>query len=197
MASIIQVLIHLEKFLNVFLKVKYDNKKPLSCLFYNFIKKIANSKVNAIEIRQFAEEYNKINYKFNGEEGNNPMTFFNEFIAILGNENNENILNLFMGKKQIKFIGVPELDYQEDFIFHLIALDENIKYLQDALYNEKEIEDNENIKLKEEIIIKPEILVINIEIDDIDYNFEVNIMIDNNKYLLKAINRYNNFHSTV
>ena len=83
MASIIQILIHLDKFLNEFLKNKYEYTKPLSYLFFNFIKEIADSKVNAIEIKRFAKEYNQINYKFDGKKGNNPMTFFNEFIKKL------------------------------------------------------------------------------------------------------------------
>lgn len=62
------------------------------------------------------------------------MTFFNEFIKKLGEENNGNILNLFTGKKNIKFIGMPELDYEEDFIFYLITLDEKTRYIMDALY---------------------------------------------------------------
>ena len=196
MASIIQILIHLEIFLNEFLKIKYEYQKPLSYLFLNFIKEIANSKVNAIEIKRFAKEYNQINSKFDGKKGNNPMTFFNEFIKKLGEENNGKIVNLFAGKKYIKFIGMPELDYKEDFIFYLISLDENTRYIMDAIYQEKEFEDDENMKLSEEIIIKPEILVINLEIKNIEYDIEQELIIDDIQYELKAINRYSNFHST-
>ena len=139
MASIIQILIHLDKFLNEFLK--------------NKLKK-------------------------------------------LGEENNGKIVNLFAGKKYIKFIGMPELDYKEDFIFYLISLDENTRYIMDAIYQEKEFEDDENMKLSEEIIIKPEILVINLEIKNIEYDIEQELIIDDIQYELKAINRYSNFHST-
>ena len=196
MASIIQILIHLEIFLNEFLKIKYEYQKPLSYLFLNFIKEIANSKVNAIEIKRFAKEYNHINSKFDGKKGNNPMTFFNEFIKKLGEENNGKIVNLFTGKKYIKLLGMSELDYEEDFIFYLITLDEKTRYIMDALCQEKEFEDDKNMKLREEIKIKPEILVINLEIENIEYNLETLIYIDKIKYQLKAINRYNNLHST-
>ena len=124
------------------------------------------------------------------------MTFFNEFIKKLGEENNGKIVNLFTGKKYIKFIGMPELDYEEDFIFYLITLDEKTRYIMDALCQEKEFENDENMKLREEIKIKPEILVINLKIENIEYNFETLIYIDNFKYQLNAINRYNNLHST-
>jgi len=196
MASIIQILIHLEKFLNEFLENKYEYTKPLSNLFFNFIKEIADSKENAIEIKRFANEYNKINNKFDGEKGNNPMTFFNEFIKKLGKENNGKIMDLFTGKKYLKFIGMPELDYEEDFIFYLISLDEKTRYIKNGLNQEKEFEDDEDMKLIEEIKIKPEILVINLEIENIEYDVERELMIDDILYELKAINRYNNFHST-
>jgi hypothetical protein len=91
---------------------------------------------------------------------------------------------------------MPELDYKEDFIFYLISLDENTRYIMDAIYQEKEFEDDENMKLSEEIIIKPEILVINLEIKNIEYDIEQELIIDDIQYELKAINRYSNFHST-
>ena len=195
MASIIQILIHLEKFVKEFFKFTCYNAKPLSNLFYKFLVEIAESKVMAIEIQKFAKEYNQINYKFNGKEGNNPMTFFNEFIKKLGEENNGNIVNLFTGKKNIIFIGMSDCDYEEEFIFHLIYLDENNISIKKALYQEKAFEDDENIKLKEEIIVKPEIFVINLEIEEIEYNFEEEINVYGTNYQLKAINRYTNFHS--
>jgi len=125
MASIIQILIHLKKKIDIFLQKKFRNNSPLSNLFYNFIEKIVNSKIYSIEIKNFAKEYNKINSKFSGKHGNNPMTFFNEFIKKLNEENKENnsILNLFLGKKYINFNGMEDLNYSEDFIFYLIALD--------------------------------------------------------------------------
>ena len=196
MASIIQILIHLEKFLKEFFKPRSIVKNSLTYIFYKFINQIANSSFGSVKIKNFAKEYNKINYKFNGKEGNNPMTFFNEFIKKLGEENNGNIVNLFTGKKNIIFIGMSDCDYEEEFIFHLIYLDENNISIKKALYQEKAFEDDENIKLKEEIIVKPEIFVINLEIEEIEYNFEEEINVYGANYQLKAINRYNDFHST-
>ena len=196
MASIIQILIHSEKFLDKFLTpLSYQNQKGLSYLLFIFIKYIAYSKENAIEIKQFSENYNKINNKFNGKKGNNPMVFFNEFIKRLDEENNGGILNLYMGKKDIKFEGMSELDYEEDFIFYLLTLDKNKKKIIDAYYDVKEFEDDENIKLVETIKVTPEILIINLNVENIEYNFEEYIYIEEIEYKLKAINRYTNFHS--
>ena len=100
MASIIQILIHSKLFLEEFLKLKNNNRNSLTYLFGNFIKKIANSYFNKIEIFDFAKEYNKINNKFNGQKGNNPMTFFNEFIKKLEEENDEKITKIYSGKKK-------------------------------------------------------------------------------------------------
>lgn len=195
MASIIQILIHSKKFLDEFIKYEYQNKNVLTSILFDFIKEIAFSKVPSIEIKKFAENYNKINYKFNGESGNNPMTFFTEFIKKLGEENNGNILKLYMGKKIMKVEGTSEPDYEEDFIFYLITLDKKNQTIMDALYDIKEFEDNENARLIEEIKLKPEILIINLEIENIDYNFEETIWVGETEYQLKAINRYTDFHS--
>jgi hypothetical protein len=198
MASIIQILIHLKKFLNIFLQKRYKKNSPLSHLFYDFIEKIANTKSNAIEIKYFAKEYNKINNKFSGKHGNNPMTFFNEFIQKLNEENgrNNDILNLFMGQKYINFKENEDLNYYEDFIFYLIALDKNKTSLYNTIINYDTSEGDESMVFNEKIIIKPEILIINLEIEDICYEFEEIIFLDDDKYILKAINRYTDFHST-
>ena len=198
MASIIQILIHLKKFLNIFLQKKFRNDSPLSNLFYNFIEKIANSKKYSIEIKYFAKEYNKINSKFSGKYGNNPMTFFNEFIKKLNEENKEknSILNLFMGKKYINFNSMEDLNYSEDFIFYLITLDKKKTSLYDFILSDKTVEGDESMIFTEKVIVKPEILIINLEIEDINYEFEEIIYLDDDKYVLKAINRYTDFHST-
>ena len=198
MASIIQILIHLKKFLNIFLQKKYKKNSPLSHLFCDFIEKIVNTKDHAIEIKYFAKEYNKINNKFSGRYGNNPMTFFNEFIQKLNEENEQNndILNLFMGKKYINFKESEDLNYYEDFIFYLIALDKKKTSLYNTIMNLDTLEGDDSISFTEKIIIKPEILIINLEIEDICYEFEEIIYLDDDKYILKAINRYTDFHST-
>ena len=197
MASIIQILIHSKVFLEEFLKLENNNRNSLTYLFGNFIKEIANSSSNNIEISYFAKEYNKINNKFNGEKGNNPMTFFNEFIKKLGEENNGNILNIFSGKKKISFKGIPDSDYEEDFIFNLVNLDSKKPNIKEALEEVKQLEGNDNICIWEEIIEKPKILIINLEGDKIEYKIEEDEKIDvgGTKYHLKAINRYTNYHS--
>ena len=198
MASIIQILIHSKEFLDTFLEKKINNKNSLSYLLYKFIEKIANSN-DSIEIEYFAEQYNKINYKFNGRRGNNPMTFFTEFIKQLDKEGIK-VSNIFTGQKHIEFIGMSELDYDENFIFYLAYLDKSHQLLYDVLYEEKEFEDDgnnrNNLKLKEIIVKRPKILIINVEIEDIEYKFEEKLYIEEEEYNLKAINRYTDFHST-
>ena len=206
MASIIQILIHSKKFLDIFLNIKNNDPNSLSCLFFNFIKEIATTSKNYIEIQNFAQKFNEFNYKFNGYHGNNPMTFFNEFIKKIAEESNENILNLFKGKKSIIFDGMSDLNYNEDFIFYLAVLDQNKSTLYDIIYDEKELEDccddnkDNNIKIVEKIIYKPEIFIINLEIEDIEYNFKEKLYLEDNgkniEYNLKAINRYTDYHST-
>ena len=213
MASIIQILIHLEKFLDSleknytknklypefckFLK-KLDVKKPKTCYNYNYI-----------EIQDIANVYHSINHKFKGTEGNNPMTFFNEFISDL----NKNILSLFEGKKEVKLIRNNEnkkpIDTtEENFIFYLITLDNNnedIKYyFGNNLNSPKEFENEKDEKIIEQITKFPEILVINLELEIDNYKPEEIICIqkkdENNQddlvvYNLKAINKYSDAHS--
>ena len=195
MASIIQILIHLKNFMEVFSKKKETKNNYLSELFKDLIDKIGTAK-KSIEISDFSNSYNKINHKFRGDTGNNPMTFFIEFIKQLESENGD-ILKLFSGKNLVQFHGMDDMDYEEDFIFYMITLDKIYINIDKAMNKEKEMEDDKNIKITEKIILKPEIFVINLEIDDIDYDFEEIIKIDNIIYELKAINEYNNYHSTV
>jgi hypothetical protein len=164
----------------------------------NFIEKIASvvGYEDSIEIKYFASEYNKLNNKFRGDKGNNPMTFFTEFIKKLSDETNDNILKLFMGKRYVKFKGMPDLNFDEDFIFFLASLNENKYILYDSIFEQKEFEGNNSLKMIEEIKFKPKIFIINLEIDDIEYNFEESIIIDGIQYYLKAINRYTKYHST-
>lgn len=51
-----------------------------------------------MEVKSFDDEINKINNKFSGDKGNNPMIFLTEFIKKLSEETNEKILKLFKGK---------------------------------------------------------------------------------------------------
>ena len=162
MASIIQILIHLDKFVNEFFKQRNNYPNTLSYILFNFLQIIVNSQNDAIKINYFSENFNKINSKFSGKKGNNPMTFFNEFIKKLGKENNGKLEDLFTGKKKIKFEGISDGDheeYEENFIFYLINLDEKNKYIIDALYQEKEFEDDKNIKSIEKIKVILDIFI--------------------------------------
>ena len=196
MASIIQILIHLRSFIEKFINQKYQ-KNTLSKLLHDFLVQIINSN-KPIEISNFSKAYHKINHKFSGDKGNNPMTFFTEFIKQLEEENkNKGLLDLFTGKNLIKFEGLDEADYDEVFIFFMITLDKDNTNIVKAINKEKEMEDDKNVKIIEKIVLKPEIFIINLEVDGIDYSFEEEIFIDEIKYELKGINEYNDFHSTV
>ena len=193
MASIIQILIHLEKFLDVFLndkcKVGFSNK------FFIFLQHLAKAKYD-IEIKNLADEYNRINNKFNGEEGNNPMTFFTEFIKELSKENKE-ILNLFKGEKEVHFDDIK--NYIEQFLFYLVILDKNNNNItvlinQGRIYDDAK-EGKHNPILLERIRKSPEILIINLEIENIKYEGEEDIVVEKDNYKLVAVNRYSDYHS--
>lgn len=191
MASIIQILIHLRSFIERFLRK--NQKNFLYKIFYNLLLQVMNSK-GPIEITEFANEYNKINERFSGNKGNNPMTFFDEFIKTFDREDGD-ILDLFSGKNLIQFNGSDEEDYEENFIFFMVCLDSNYRNIVKAINSQKEIQDEKNVKISSKIILKPEIFVINLEVDDLEYYFEQHIQIDDTSYELKAINEYNDFHS--
>ena len=209
MASIIQILIHLEKFLDSLEKNYTKNK--LYPEFCKFLKKLDVKKPKTyysydyIEIQDIANIYHSINHKFKGTEGNNPMTFFNEFISDL----NKNILSLFEGKKEVKLIRNNEnkkpIDTtEENFIFYLITLDNNnedIKYyFGNNLNSPKEFENEKDEQIIEQITKFPEILVINLELEIDNYKPEEKIWIQKGEkdfvgYNLKAINKYSDAHS--
>ena len=209
MASIIQILIHLEKFLDSLEKNYTKNK--LYPEFCKFLKKLDVKKPKTycsydyIEIQDIANVYHSINHKFKGTEGNNPMTFFNEFISDL----NKNILSLFEGKKEVKLIGNNENNKiiettEENFIFYLITLDNNnedIKYyFGNNLNSPKEFENEKDEQIIEQITKFPEILVINLELEIDNYKPEEKIWIQKGEkdfvgYNLKAINKYSDAHS--
>ena len=209
MASIIQILIHLEKFLDSLEKNYTKNK--LYPEFCKFLKKLDVKKPKTyysydyIEIQDIANVYHSINHKFKGTEGNNPMTFFNEFISDL----NKNILSLFEGKKEVKLIRNNEnkkpIDTtEENFIFYLITLDNNnedIKYyFGNNLNSPKEFENEKDEQIIEQITKFPEILVINLELEIDNYKPEEKIWIQKGEkdfvgYNLKAINKYSDAHS--
>ena len=197
MASILQILIHLKCFIEIFRSKRKYIKNSLSKLLNDLINKIINANSNqSIEISNFSNEYQKINSKFTGEKGNNPMTFFTEFIKKLGEENKD-IIDLFTIKNYIKFEGLDENDYEEELFFFMVVIDQNYKNIYNAINREREMEDDKSAKITEKIINKPEIFIINLEVENIEYNFEEKIFIDKTEYDLKAINEYNDFHSIV
>ena len=191
MASIIQILVHLKPFLDIFLKGHH--RSHLSKKFFEFISSF--TKGNPIEIKYFAGDYNHINKKFCGEDGNNPMTFFTEFISELSKENKE-IINLFKGKKLINY-GQSE-KFDESFLFYLVILDKNNPHITELINDGKKydgVENNSSI-LTEKIVEMPEILIINLEIEkNITYTGEDYIVIDEQSYKLVAINKYSDYHS--
>ena len=192
MASIIQILVHLKPFLDIFLKGHY--RSHLSKKFFEFISSFTKGN-NSIEIKYFAGDYNHINKKFCGEDGNNPMTFFTEFISELSKENKE-IINLFKGKKLISYDQNEKFD--ESFLFYLVILDKNNPHITELINDGKKydgVENNSSI-LTEKIVEMPEILIINLEIEkNITYTGEDYIVIDEQSYKLVAINKYSDYHS--
>ena len=197
MASIIQILIHLKQFLDNFEKLKY--KSPLCIKFNEFLQKVQNASTNAIEIRDLANTYYSINSKFKGTKGNNPMTFFIEFIKDL----NPSISTLFTGTKNIKINKGHNViqNYDEKFIFHMVTIDKINPDIDLVNENKKELENDKNCTITEKFKVIPEILVINLEIDNVDINFEYyqTIPVADLKnfynYNLRGINKYTNFHS--
>lgn len=211
MASIIQILIHLEKFLDYYEKNRINSN--LCNKFDGLLQQIEKTHY-PIEINDLANYYNLLNKKFKGTKGNNPMTFFNEFIRDL----QKNISTLFTGKKNIQIKKGNKLsNYDEQFIFHMVTLDENNTQIDLLEENIKELENDKNCKIIEKIKKLPEILVINLEIDNIVIDFknyeeliaseyvEVNNKDNKNNqdcnnsidytYYLKGINEYSNIHS--
>ena len=199
MASIIQILIHLKPFLEYY--QKYRTNSSLCNKFNEFLQKVEKASFYQIEIRDLANTYSLINSKFKGTKGNNPMTFFIEFI----NDLNQNISTLFTGIKTIQIKEGEKIiqKYDENFIFHMVTLDKTNKFINlvDEDENKKEFENDLNHTITEKIKKMPEVLVINLEIDNVYINFEeietipVADLKSYYNYNLKGINKYTNFHS--
>ena len=197
MASIIQILIHLKQFLECF--EKCGILSPLSNKFSEFLQKVEKASNYPIEIQDLANTYYSINSKFAGTKGNNPMTFCIEFIKDL----NPNISTLFTGKKNIQISKGKKViqNYDENFIFHMVTIDKTNQYIDLINENIKEFENDKNCIITEKIKVMPEILVINLEIDNVDINFEdyqtipVADLKNEYNYNLRGINKYTNFHS--
>ena len=83
----------------------------------------------------------------------------------------------------------------------MVTLDKEKNFINLVDENKKEFEDDKDCIIIEKIKKMPEILVINLEIDNINIDFEYHkkIPVDDSKeiylYTLKGINKYTNFHS--
>lgn len=60
---------------------------------------------------------------------------------------------------------MKDLNYSEDFIFYLISLDKKTS-LYNAILSDKIVEGDKSMIFTEKVIVKPEILIINLEIED-------------------------------
>ncbi len=197
MASILQAFIHTDLFLDKFLE--NNNDRGLSQLLYNLFINISSSN-DPYSIKSFAESLNTIDYRYNYKKGNNPILFITNILENLDEENSNNIISLFKGKKAYKCEKHKEYNYEEDFLLYLIQINGNSNISINKLLTIKtRIDiDNEIDIMTESIIKAPPILIINI--DELDYRgiqIEHEIKVCNSKYYLYAINSYTDFHSTM
>ena len=197
MASILQAFIHTDLFLDKFLE--NNNDRGLSQLLYNLFIKISSSN-NSYSIKSFAESLNKIDNRYNYKKGNNPILFITNILENLDEENSNNIISLFKGKKACECEKHKEYNYEEDFLIYLIQINEDSNISINKLLTIKtRIDMGNEIDIMTESIIKaPPILIINI--DELDYRgiqIEHEIKVCNSKYYLYAINSYTDIHSTM
>ena len=200
LASIIQTFMHTELFLNIFLKNKND--KGISYILYNLFLKISEiPSKKTIPIKDFAESLNKIDNRYNLNEGNNPILFITHLLEHLDKENENKVTPLFKGKKQIIFEKNKEMNDKEDFLIYLIQINEksDISSINKLLIIETIVDMEEDFDIMiEKIIEAPLILIINIdELDNRGIKIEHEITVCDFKYMLYAINSYDNMHSTV
>ena len=197
MASILQAFIHTDLFLDKFLE--NNNDRGLSQLLYNLFIKISSSN-NSYSIKSFAESLNKIDNRYNYKKGNNPILFITNLLEHLDEENPNNIISLFKGKKACKCEKYKEYNHEEDFLIYLIQINEDSNISINKLLTIKSRIDmgNEIDIMTESIIKAPPILIINIdELDSRGIQIEHEIKVCNSKYYLYAINSYTDFHSTM
>ena len=198
--SIIQIFLHTKCFLNQFLTLNNENKKPISFLFFKLLSSI---KLNTYQ-KEFYEFCKYLNNKIKVSK-NDPMYFCTKFIEIFEEENSGKIINLFSGIKRISFENLNGFDEEKErFLFYII----NLTYgetIKNNVFNSKQlqIKDNNNVPKKiiqkETLIKEPEILMLNIECEINRYHFPFPIpeTLEINKinYKLYAINQYDNIHS--
>ena len=140
---------------------------------------------------------------------NDPMYFCSKILEKLEEENPGKIIHLFSGKKKIEFQNLKNYDSEEQFLFYIIQLDYQNSQIKNRLFKKQKIEifdDCKNTVIQniqnETLIEEPEILMLNIEIDqNSKYKFYFDIPKDldlnQSKYKLYAINKYDDDHSIV
>lgn len=195
-SSIMQILIHTQCFLKEFLSKSY-HYSTISKLFLDFLKAIAkNDNINHY-FSQLCYELEKQTKVIR----NDPMYFCIKFLEKLEQENPGKIIHLFLGKKKIEFLGLNEYDNEEDFLFYIIQLNKEKTIIENLFQKQKNILIDGNKKpvvQKEYLIKEPTIFLINIEpVQNSDFNFEIphQLLLNNSKYEIYAVNQYNNVHS--
>ena len=190
-SSIIQILAHTNCFVHEFLK-HYTKEKKISFLLYNLFMGLKSGNASN-EFYDFCINLNPI-IRITGID---PMFFCTKFLEKL-NEENPYILNLFCGKKKIKFENLEGFDNEEEFLFNIIHLS-SFQKITDVLFQNIKIIDNKKVIQKETIIKEPQILMINVQTDlpSTTFSFEIPNQLKINKFIYKlyAINQYDDYHS--
>ena len=210
-SSIIQILIHTECFIKEFLSLS-NHCKPISKLFFDLLEAIKCS--NNIQDDKVQDCFYDFCYYLQEKMKlkvikNDPMYFCSKILEKLEEENPGKIIHLFSGKKKIEFQNLNYYDSEEQFLFYIIQLDYQNSQIKNRLFKEQKIEIFDYSKKtviqniqNETLIEEPEILMLNIEIDqNSKYKFYFDIPKDLNlnhsKYKLYAINKYDDVHSRV
>ena len=203
-SSIIQILIHTECFIKEFLSLSNHCRK-ISKLFFNLLEAIKCS--NNVQ-HYFHNFCYYLQYEMKVIK-NDPMYFCSKILEKLEEENPGKIIHLFSGKKKIEFQNLKNYDSEEQFLFYIIQLDYQNSQIKNRLFKKQKIEifdDCKNTVIQniqnETLIEEPEILMLNIEIDqNSKYKFYFDIPKDldlnQSKYKLYAINKYDDDHSIV
>ena len=190
MASILQALIHSEKFLDYFFKNKKGNY-CLSRILDKLFNQIETTKEKRIPLKDFASDYNKIDNRYHFSKGNTPSCFLNHILENLNNEI-EGISDLFHGKIKISFKKNKEFNTEQDFLVYPKNFNNDLK---SELFCPEQQEINGRIdEVSEELIIFPSILVIN-GYPQSSFKISENLYLKKEHYKLYAVNEYNDVHS--
>ena len=203
-SSIIQILIHTKCFIKEFLSLS-NHSKQISKLFFNLLESIKCSK----NVQYYFHNFCYYLQKEIKVIKNDPMYFCSKILEKLEEENPGKIIHLFSGKKKIEFQNLKNYDSEEQFLFYIIQLDYQNKKIKNRLFTKQTIEIFDDSKKtviqniqNETLIEEPEILMLNIEIDqNSKYKFYFDIPEDldlnHSNYKLYAINKYDDVHSRV